>query len=548
VWSLSPIATSTIQELYQLARAQPWFSQEKRDEQIRSILVRLAELKDVAAIPRIARFVLLGSPKVQAAARQVIADLLSTLAPYELLSASEHLSDWSYHWYELDEWYKLGPADVSRVAGNPNESAYSSLLGLLSFHWNGYVRHRAVNLLSEQQDGSELSFLILRQNDWVEPIAKEARVAVAHRTTDTYVPHFIRSLRLVIHLNSVRRRDHHDFVHRVLDLLLKERHCHQLEQVIDEGDPVVNRYLVQYGLSVPGSHRGRLIRLAIRSDDPVVRLNCCRSLPDAYSAFDLERQLEIMLKDRFMPVRREAFRLSAEQSPSHEEDLWKRALLDQSRSLREFARYSLKKLGYSEERIAANYRAVIANSPENLSALQGLAETGTQTDTDLFQRLLQHEFPSRRVVGIQGLTRLNAKSTIPVILPLLSDCSPRVVREVSQSLSRVSYLVAGEELMEIALHAPGSFARSHAVRTIVMLGKWQSLPWLLSIASISESDVAAVAEEELLRWLTPPKCNKVFTSPSSSEREMLISVLERARGHAPEEILNLVRDTLQSFS
>jgi len=181
----------------------------------------------------------------------------------------------------------------------------------------------------------------------------------------------------VIHLNSVRRRDHQDFVCRVLNLLLEERHRHQLEQVVDAGDSVVIRYLVQYGLSIPGSHRGRLILLAIRSDDPIVRLNCCRSLPDAYSDLDLEHQLEIMLKDRFMPVRREAFRLSAELSSGHEEDLWKHALLDESRSLREFARFSLRKLGCSEERIAAIYRAVIASGPENLSALQGLAETGT---------------------------------------------------------------------------------------------------------------------------------------------------------------------------
>ncbi|WP_437193322.1 HEAT repeat domain-containing protein [Planctomicrobium sp. SH527] len=150
--------------------------------------------------------------------------------------------------------------------------------------------------------------------------------------------------------------------------------------------------------------------------------------------------------------------------------------------------------------------------------------------------------------GTEGLTRLNVESAVPEILPLLSDPSPCVVREVSQSLSRASYLVAGDELMEIALHAPGRFARSHAVRTIARLGKWRSLPWLLSIAAISESDVAVVAEEELLLWLTPPKCNKVFTSPTPPEREALNSVLEKAQGHASERTLILVRSTLQQFS
>jgi len=548
MWSLSKTAASIVQELHRISRTQPWFGQAKREEQICDLLSQLVNLKEVAAIPSIARFVLIGTPTVQVAARQAIADLLSTLSPYELLSASEHLSRWSYHWYELDEWYKLGPADVSRVAGNPQESAYSSLLGLLSLHWNGYVRQQAVNLLLQQRDGSELPFLILRQNDWVEPIAKEALIAVTHRIDDSYLSYFIRSLRLVIHFESVGRRDHRNFVHKVLNLLLEDRHDHQLQQVIYAGDPVIIRHLVRYGLSVPGSHRGRLIRLAIQSDDPVVRLNCCRFLGDAYSALDLERQLEIMMKDRFMPVRREAYLVGVKQFSGKEEELWKRALLDESRSLREFARFSLRQLGYAENQIAEIYRAEVLKGSMNLSALQGLAETGDQTDADFFQCLLQHEFPSRRVVGIQGLSRVNGESTIPVIFPLLSDSSPSVVREAGKSLSRVSYLVPGDELMEIALSAQGSFARSHAVYTIATLGKWKSLPWLLSIASRPDSDAATVAEEEILNWLTPPKCNKVFTSPSSSERAALNLALERGRGHASEKILNLVRGTLQQFS
>src|SRR5579872_1118675 len=94
----------------------------------------------------------------------------------------------------------------------------SSMLGYASFHRNGYVRHEAIRLLAQIEDGSELPFLLIRQNDWVQPIAGEARTAVESRLTEAYLPNFVKNFALVVRLLGFSRHELAGEVRHVIEL------------------------------------------------------------------------------------------------------------------------------------------------------------------------------------------------------------------------------------------------------------------------------------------------------------------------------------------
>ncbi|MEO7714826.1 MAG: HEAT repeat domain-containing protein [Capsulimonas sp.] len=59
------------------------------------------------------------------------------------------------------------------------------LLGAMASDGNGFVRHAAVQGLSEIDSGDELPFLLWRTTDWVEPVRELAIAAVHERLRDS---------------------------------------------------------------------------------------------------------------------------------------------------------------------------------------------------------------------------------------------------------------------------------------------------------------------------------------------------------------------------
>ncbi|MFI5461079.1 MAG: hypothetical protein ACHRXM_37200 [Isosphaerales bacterium] len=147
-----------------------------------------------------------------------------------------------------DAWEQLTPAGVRTLI--TEGSTRTSVLGLLSFHRNGYVRHEALRLLAQSHDGSELPYLLIRQNDWVESIRADARRAVQARLDEGYLPDFVGNLPLVVHLLAFRRHDHADLVRQVIGMLVQPEHDELLARAIRSQDRTVRRSVIRLALDL----------------------------------------------------------------------------------------------------------------------------------------------------------------------------------------------------------------------------------------------------------------------------------------------------------
>lgn len=545
---LSQAKSDLLQRLIGLTTTSSYRSDPARhDDEVADLLDRLAAtirhevVSAEVAIPEVvgylARYLFAQSEQVRQSARAVVSKTVLAIRPYDLLSLGEHMK---YYRYDSSEWARLVPADLARFATGPDGTTYAGVLGLLSFHHNGYVRLEAVRLLSRQFDRSEFPFLLIRQNDWVQPIVASAQRAVAERIHDGYVQHLARCLRLILHLKACGRQDHQYTVDRAINLLLDEKHGAVLQQVILTADRRTRRHVVQHGLTSVGSHQARIVRTGLACDDEVIRRLCSTRLAAAFESNQLRQVLEGLIADPLATIRREAFTFQASHFPELAEATWRSSLLDSSRLVRELARFSLGRLGLSEAAIATLYRARIAEQPDFLPAIQGLAETGDSSDVEYFQSLRRHPWTSRRIAAIRGIHRTCDDTNSAALFEILLDDRASVVREIRKAIEARRAIVPGEAVLPAALHAADARARESAVRLIADFGKWRSLPWLVRVAANAPPATAHIAGQLIEEWLAPPKANRVFTRPTPTETAEIAKAISESGRRISSGLVDLI--------
>lgn len=541
MWRPSERAQACVQELHGLLSSVSWSRPWQRENDIVALLERINDREEPAAVCAVARCLFEPSQRIKTAASQTIRHLLSLVSPDQLTHLDDAVGG-SCGWYISDDWDKLAPESVSALLVDAGSRA--AVLGLLSFHRNGYVRHEAVCLLAREETGEELPYLLVRQNDWVRVIGAEAQTAVEQRLVPPYLPHFVKCLPLVVHTLAFRRHDLSPVVNKVVEMLMELRHDAMLAEVIQTSNRYVRRQVVRLALEMPGEHHARVMVHGLSSMDAVVRLACARQVSKSCSGTELKQQAIMLQRDPFMPVRREGFLAEATDNPDGAASIWRRALLDPHASIRELARYSLAKIGGFDA--AGFYRRAYAENSASLSVIAGLAESGDKADVAILRKFLVDPRVRFRVIAIHGVARLDGEQAVDNLVRSLRDSSPKVVREARRELEPFLNVVPSDVLFSLANEAHSEQTKNHALQLIFSMGKWQSLPWLMRLSFHANDAIALSARRLIEAWFSPPLCNRVFTKPAADERNAINAALEDLRGSPPDTFLAKIKGWIES--
>lgn len=520
-------------QLYQLPSVRSWFGGKRVATQTIALVERIAEQGEAASVSEIARCLFSASEDVRKTTCRAIHRLIAPLPPDDLLHLSGVIG-WSCGWDISDAWDKLKPSEVASLIADP--SCRTSLLGFVSFHRSGYVRHEALRLLSAIHDGSELPFLLIRQNDWVQPISSDAREAVHSRLKDANLPAFIRCLPLVVHLLKFGRHDHSPIVHRVVEMLLKPEMDASLSEVLRSSNRSVRREVCRFGLNLEGVHRPRVVAHGLGSTDAVVRYWCACKVRHCIPLEAIDAMIQRLQQDRYMPVRREGLSLEVDVHPERSQSVWQRALLDSNVSVRDLARFHLQKVpGFDA---IGFYRDWLATNGPTFAAIGALGEIGDATDLPTLRGFLTSRLPSWRRAAVRSLASVGKERVAPELVGCLRDESPGVIREAGRKLVPLLNSVPGEMLLKIVLEGNSEQAKQMALLLIFEKGKWDGLPWLIRVADHCDASVATNAQSFIEAWFTPPLCNRVFTRPSPSEKKAIEEAVSTKKESLPRSFLD----------
>lgn len=492
-------------------------------------LAELGRLAERSTLPHLLGPLAEGDDVGRGAAQAVDA-ILGTVPVGDLASAETEVRR-RVSWWGVragQAWLGWTPRGLDRKA--PRGWLRVPYFGVASFHPSGYVRERALQALSAERSGRELPYLVLRLNDWVDPVKRGAERAVRDRLTAEYAGAWSRALPLVLGLSDRQRHDAGDLEARVVALLAADGDA--LRAMLTAGDRTVRRAAVRVALDVGGAAAEAAAALAPDDPDVLVRLTIAQAAR-AGQVTDGATQAAL-LADPAMGVRREVLLgLVERDAPGADDALWN-ALLDAHGSIRHDARFFVARRHAGPVDFADTYRRALTEASgtgtghDLRPALRGLAETGGAADAALALPHLGDLRASVRAAALRVLIRLDPGGYADRVVASAEDPSPRVARTAAEAVAGGLPGVGAEAVFSRLLAGPAAHVRRQALRSLAELPHWAALPHLLRAAVYPDPGTAVQAADGLERWAA--RSVRVFTTPTAAEAEAARRLLDSVAG------------------
>ncbi len=472
-----------------------------------------------------------------------IHQIISELSPLDLATLDQRVREsWvAYRYYDLNNWQALRPSDISRLA---QSKFAASLLGLASLHSNGYVREAATCALAAQRSGKELSFLLIRLNDWVTQVRSVAELAVTERISTDYAVHFLANIGLVLHLRACGRVDR-KFVDDICGLLRLPECKEALRAGMNSEDRAIRRISYQLAAEADPSTRLEIVRALMTDPDAVARSWAVRHLIPNVLPDELPDVALPLLNDKFMPIRRDALWAVATKRPDLAAEPLRRALLDSHVSMREVARQFVAIANVADTRsfyIEALERGTDSN---RYAAICGLGETGESSDASRIAPFLDSQVPKIRRAAVYAVAKLDTEGHLSRLVGFLSDEKASIAREAMKALlSRVRQIPI-EDLERLVETGSNFHTRRNALALMLVVGKWQRLPLLLLTCVDNDGKLASLATRAVRDWFFG--FNRSFVPPTQMDIEKIQSVLSRVELKLPDGMAKELRGCLKLY-
>ncbi len=175
-----------------------------------------------------------------------------------------------------------------------------------------------------------------------------------------------------------------------------------------------------------------------------------------------------------MSIRREALYGFVEELPEAATERLHAALLDPHASMREMARFYLRKLG--EQDFAGFYRVRLEQGAhaQLATVISGLGETGVAEDANQVVKFLGYPMVRVRRAAVRSLGRLDAGGNVENLVTMLQDPASSVAKAARDVFLAKQNLLSGQRLGAIYQSTRLPRVCQIAVSLIAHLGWWES--------------------------------------------------------------------------
>lgn len=505
--------------LRSFSRNKLWFRNTIQKIKIVSTLHEIARRPEISVVPHLIIYLFDSSKDIRNAACFAITRAMQSLTIAEIACLPEDSFVFRGWWFPA-EWVRLNEQHVATWLEQFDDS--DSLLEVLSFHPNGFVREAVVKKIAENSGERALAFLLIRVNDWVEQVRRTACEGVSQYLAENDLASFSATLDCSMRLAKCQRSDHRPLLEKIVRLLVELSEESAIEQALSASNTLAQRTFFHIAYTKEKSTIAKLLHIGLRSEDNIIRLKSAECIESVCRESDLPVLVRNCLEDHYAPVRKVAVQLAMDRESYFSEQVWKKCLLDNNAFIRDYVQFKLNARGCSW--VDDFYRVQVAVDNPSVPAILGLGETGSKNDCNSLQPLLNHPYPTRRQAAIRSMAKLSDDSFLLSLFSKLSDDSPRVTREALRHLMHVQHLVDEDRLVDLIQRESRTHIRVAGVLLISSFSKWRSLPLLIELLVVEDKATLDAVWSSIDRWY---RCNSVFTRPSTSEKNKYLTAFQK---------------------
>ncbi|KJS49695.1 HEAT repeat domain-containing protein [Desulfosporosinus sp. BICA1-9] len=406
------------------------------------------------------------------------------------------------------------------------------LLGIASLNSNGYVREKALKLISGVKSPSAVPYILLRLNDWVVSVRNLAEHIIKNMFIPDNIDLFINHFDLINKLQDSVRVDLNQIKMQVEDFLKDDSFKDIVKRKLKH--PQVKTRLFCYQLLKDRIVNDETIIISALQDKSFeVRMwlvGAIKSLePQARDAI-----IEKLLQDKSSKVKTAVLREHEDVVCLNFRGIIEMLLVDESASVRDDARFIVKKHSMVTD-IPEFYRLKILKNPLP-GAIVGLGETGGQRDFDIVCGFKTNEEPKMRLASLIAMWQLSKVDTVGFVLDALNSDLPKI-KKTAKRLLKKAKMPEILSVMKEKLKSEDLNTRIFALQIIYSYGGWQALLAILYAISREQEPVLSEARNILNNWL--PKSTSLYSKPDRDTEKEIINLDEtiRLKGLISENVI-----------
>lgn len=386
---------------------------------------------------------------------------------------------------------------------------------------SGFTRLAAVNEFGRLGNAAALPALIVRSNDWVEPV-RDAAVATLRKLAVTEnAAAFAMALPLLYRLRQCRRANHAPLIDAIEDFLCRAEHAAVVVAAITDEQPRVARACLNLAIARRLADPATLARQGLKQRDLATR-TAVAPLIAALDGAEREAMLDIALADKSMPLRRAALRVRLAQTPDRVDAL--PYLFDRHLAIRLLAAAHRQQRGHAAAADYADALARAGSAQQRRIALWGLGEYGSSSDAARIRPYLDDPSAAVRGEALRALARRGDDDLRGIALKALGDAEASVRNEAGRVARRARLQFDAAELLPLLATSTHGLATT-LIAAHQLSNKWERLILLLHLRA-RDTEGRALFLHGVQNW--EKAFNHSFVAATARQREELHTLLRQA--------------------
>jgi HEAT repeat protein len=385
----------------------------------------------------------------------------------------------------------------------PNDQLIT-LLAIASLNGNGYVREKAVNKLASSNSEVAIPFIVYRLADWVPVVTQSALKGIKKFKKAEFINALVDNFSIFEWLQKVERTNLSSVYSDIMDFVIVENK----KYVTDNFKTFTDKTRLLVAKQISASEKIDLSDLKLLLQDKYFLI---RNLALTHFVQLTQTEIDALLTDKSASVRIQTlYKLKDRLEFS---DIIYPFLFDNSASIREFARYTLKN---KISDFAALYNDNLLIKANITGSLSGLGEINGKEYSENIEKFLNDKKIKIRKTAFLALKKLDEEKAYNFALLNLDSEYNGIRNLVIEFLSNS----ATPEVLQKAreTYTNGKFElKKSMLKLFSKIGRWTTIADIM-IGTIDENEnIRQLSLGYLQQWRT--KATSYFTQPKQGELE-----------------------------